>query len=1558
MGKIIKKKIRGMNLWAKLGVVTALTMFMTVFMYNGWYKPLFSHAATITSTTTGGDWSATATWTGGVLPTAADSVIINGPVTTSAGTLACTALTINTGKTLTMWRPFTVSGATIVNGTINFGSNSGTIRAMSFNDITLNSGSVWNETTTGAAATFTFNGNITNNATTFTSQATAHTFAGTTKTLSGATAVAIPSITFTGNYTNNGTVTAATLLTVTGAAVRLTNNGTITATAALSGTGGVTNGAAGVLNIGGTSGITTLTATAAGNTVSYTGVAQTAKVTTYNNLTLSGSGAKTFATTPTVTGVLSLEGTATVVATTGVVTYGSGATLQYNTATARTASSEEWITPFTASGGIKIANTGVITMNSAETISSTSKLTVNSGSTLALANFGLSLAGNYVGGTAANALITSSGTSGVVTFNGASQSISGSTSWPRLAITGTTARTVTFESGKTQTVTTALTLTGAAGQLLTLAPATAASTWSLVAPATQSVGYVSASYSNAAGGTAVNASAATNVNGGNNTNWTFPVTDTTAPVIGTITITPTIGSFTSSTPTISALITEAETAVTGCDYATAGTNWVAGTVGGSSPTWTCTSPALSGLSGTPVFNVRATNAAGLVGTGVAPISRTVDTTAPVNGTFTATAGTAQNDLSWSGFSDAGVGLSTTDAYKLVFLTGATAPAIKCTNGTDLTAVTTGAAYTHSSLTNTTQYSYRLCAIDAFGTISDGVTATATPAVSPANTPAATNTAIAAAATESASGILMQRLQIDSNTVASSDNAFILNSLTLDNVGTATQIAALKIYLDAGTPSATLPTTAILVGGKIRWSGASTQVLLTGGTDVQRTITAGTSKYLYIVYDMAFGQSGKTVQSHVTALGTVAPPDTSAIVNLSSTSFTLTAGSSASVLTACNSCHATPPVDSTGNRGTPVGSVVGSHTKHATAVCASCHVDPADTTSASFDHRNGHIDFASVGYSKGTSVVQTNDLTGAGLGTCNAASCHDNGKGVSATSPKWGTTAPACTACHALIPGDSHTKHVTSTTFTNKAVCADCHTAYVQGTTANATNHVNNLVNVDTGGYPATKAKGSAFASCTTSYCHSSGQSADGLSATPVYASITWGGSVTCTSCHGATAATLTTGSHVGHLTVGTDCGICHTGATATAYSAATHIDHSITVGVGSYTAGGTAGNGYGTCSATGTGCHAATTTPTWGTNATSASCTKCHGKPTTLALYSTSAKQAAPGYGQSAGGPYTNGVSATPAYGAHDAHLRAVNLYTGTSITCDACHTGAVPASGTHANGTVTIAFNNLAKNIGTSGGSATTAPSARGTLAPAYTQGTTRTCSAVYCHGGVMAAGTYNGTIVVTTGGSDTTPIWTDTAYLTSYSKNVTNCGKCHAALPVVPGKDHSAMVFATQSCNSCHGHEGNGTTHIDGILQASGDCDSCHSYDTVGSVWGTTRYTTHGTWGKNILVSAGAHAKHIDYIKARLYGAATVLDPKNQTFGTTVPKMICGTCHSNSEATDHNTGVRNINFGSGTYQMGSGHANVQTLLYLTGTNPAYNTTAKTCSNMSCHYFVSPAWQ
>jgi hypothetical protein len=317
-----------------------------------------------------GNWSDISTWSatsggasGASFPIAGDNVFIEGgfTVTTNAIT-ACANLSIANGSTLAIGGfDIIVSGITALNGTINHTSTTGT---KTFTGLTtIGATGIWNNNTINAPINF--RGGVSSSGT-FNAGTGTYTFTSNNQALTGT--LSIPRVTVTG--------------------VTLTNNGTLTVSTALAGTGGLIQAVNAALDLGGTSTITTLTATNNGNTVNYSGVAQTAKVSSYYNLTLSGSGVKTFATTPTVNAILSLEGTATVVVTgAGVVTYGANATLRYNTATARTTTAEEWISPFAATGGVIIDNTGTITMNAIKVFNASRPLTVNGGATLATNNF-------------------------------------------------------------------------------------------------------------------------------------------------------------------------------------------------------------------------------------------------------------------------------------------------------------------------------------------------------------------------------------------------------------------------------------------------------------------------------------------------------------------------------------------------------------------------------------------------------------------------------------------------------------------------------------------------------------------------------------------------------------------------------------------------------------------------------------------------------------------------------------------------------------------------------------------------------------------------------------------------------------------------------------------------------------------------------------------------------------------------------------------------------------------------------------------------------------------
>ena len=117
-------------------------------------------------------------------------------------------------------------------------------------------------------------------------------------------------------------------------------------------------------------------------------------------------------------------------------TYGDNATLQYNTATSRTAG-VEWINTFASTGGVIIANTGVITMNAAKVFNTSIPLTINTGASLntsAVNNYALTFGGNFInnGGT-----LTANASPFTIASTAATQSIAGITTTGTVSITKT-----------------------------------------------------------------------------------------------------------------------------------------------------------------------------------------------------------------------------------------------------------------------------------------------------------------------------------------------------------------------------------------------------------------------------------------------------------------------------------------------------------------------------------------------------------------------------------------------------------------------------------------------------------------------------------------------------------------------------------------------------------------------------------------------------------------------------------------------------------------------------------------------------------------------------------------------------------------------------------------------------------------------------------------------------------------------------------------------------------------------------------------------------------------
>jgi hypothetical protein len=417
-------------------IFTAVLLFLTVQQCI---------AATRTASVTG-NWSSTATWGGSNVPTASDDVIINAGVTVTmdGNSGACTNMTIygtanwtqgrttnvggnliisggslsgNTG-TLSVTGTFsvpagttagiqgvnlTITGSSSIAGALNFNTNATGTKA--FNGLTvIQNGGTWNNSVLNEAITF--GGGLTNNGT-FTSGTGTYTFSANQNVGGNNPIVFAGSATINSGIilTNNGNLTVTGTLTGGNNSATLINSASCTFTA-----GGA------VLSNG------TLTATAPGNTVVYNAAGtQTVKPTTYVNLTLAGTSSKTLTSATTVNGILSMEGSATASA---APTYATGsATLQYNTNAARTAGAE-WITPFAAAGGVKIINTGAITLNAAKVFNLSVPLNIASGATLntSATNYALTFGGDFInsGGT-----LTANSSAITITNTMATQSIAG-----------------------------------------------------------------------------------------------------------------------------------------------------------------------------------------------------------------------------------------------------------------------------------------------------------------------------------------------------------------------------------------------------------------------------------------------------------------------------------------------------------------------------------------------------------------------------------------------------------------------------------------------------------------------------------------------------------------------------------------------------------------------------------------------------------------------------------------------------------------------------------------------------------------------------------------------------------------------------------------------------------------------------------------------------------------------------------------------------------------------------------------------------------------------------
>ena len=496
-------------------------------------------------------------------------------------------------------------------------------------------------------------------------------------------------------------------------------------------------------------------------------------------------------------------------------------------------------------------------------------------------------------------------------------------------------------------------------------------------------------------------------------------------------------------------------------------------------------------------------------------------------------------------------------------------------------------------------------------------------------------------------------------------------------------------------------------------------------------------------------------------------------------------------------------------------------------------------------------------SPGTVVYQTS--TQSDQNTC-AVYCHGlNADGTQTIGGRFGATAKpvwdsgasmVCGNCHgvniskslAYAPytsamhvrpdssptSSSHTKHADPTKL--NITCDTCH-----GVITNF-NHVNGSVawkldttnpklganavyglagNQAVSGATGNLAPSATYGGCSNVYCHSSGQSSDGGSSTPVYANQQWGvtGPLACNACHAA-MSTIGTASHVIHAgTNSYDCSVCHgSGYLKTGVTATTHVDKQINVSMvnGVYSKGSTfdLGLGYGSCS--NNNCHGQGV-PAWGAtlHSTSIQCDKCHAGPTYGGnFYSTSF-------------PTKVTAATDPVVGAHTGHITAAYGYSG-PMACTVCHpnVASVNSSG-HMDGTVQFNATNVTYSKATG------------------------TC-VTFCHGSNFTANQV---------GSNPNPVWKSGSNYLSGIPSIQECGTCHAFPPnnsshtgILVAGDYLATVAKCSTCHTSINVNGTFSTiaqHIDGdvhlapgvVSKGGVDCSWCHT-SLVGMKGDTTTY------------------------------------------------------------------------------------------------------------------------
>ncbi|NLJ21326.1 MAG: T9SS type A sorting domain-containing protein [Bacteroidales bacterium] len=388
-----------------------------------------------------GNWNSTSTWSatsgggsGASAPGAGDNVYIErGYTVTVTANASCTnlyfstattgnlgTLSVNTGVTLAVSGEVTLENAPSEDVSANI-SGAGTLSCANLN--------IGNNTNPSSSLGITV----------------AHTLTSTITQLNISQNLTIKSrytlfFFFFYNYCNGIFIQNSGTVTVNGSVATNNENSGNSSTLTLGNSSPTLNIAGSTpFNLSGT-GTNTITLNGTGATVNYSGAAQQIRATTYSNLTLSGTEAKTFPSgTTTVNNVLSIENGTSANTFTGTLAYGAAATLQYNAGSSNRTVAAEWPATFNGTGGVIIKGTGTITLNGAKTLGVNVPLNINTGGKLTTNNNALTFGGDFIN----NGTFTSGSSNITITNTAASQSIAGFTTTGNVSMTKTSG-TATF----------------------------------------------------------------------------------------------------------------------------------------------------------------------------------------------------------------------------------------------------------------------------------------------------------------------------------------------------------------------------------------------------------------------------------------------------------------------------------------------------------------------------------------------------------------------------------------------------------------------------------------------------------------------------------------------------------------------------------------------------------------------------------------------------------------------------------------------------------------------------------------------------------------------------------------------------------------------------------------------------------------------------------------------------------------------------------------------------------------------------------------------------------